>query len=66
MAPKFVIPSGLRISYTLHQPTAMYAAFFKESRTRFTEATKTDRKSGGSREPALSEVEWGPAVRPSL
>ena len=42
-------PVELRISYTLHQPTATYAAFFKESRTRFTDATKTDRKSGGSR-----------------
>jgi hypothetical protein len=28
-----------------------------------TNATNLDRKSGGSREPALSEVEWGPAVR---
>jgi len=28
----------------------------------FTETTKSDRKSGGSREPALSEVERGPAV----
>jgi hypothetical protein len=41
-ALNFVIPpapacrgSVLRISYTLHQPTATYAAFFKETRTRF-------------------------------
>jgi len=34
---------------TLHQSTATYAAFFKESRTRSTDATKPDRKSGGSR-----------------
>ena len=38
-ALNFVIPSGLRISYTPHQPTATYAAFFKGSRTRFTDAT---------------------------
>jgi hypothetical protein len=29
------------------------------------DTTELDRKSGGSREPALSEVERGPAVRPS-
>jgi hypothetical protein len=45
----FVIPSGLRISYTRHSSTATYAAFFKESRMIFTETTKSDRKSGGSR-----------------
>jgi hypothetical protein len=45
----FVIPSGLRISYTLHPPTATYAAFSKESRMRFNDATEPDRKSGGSR-----------------
>ena len=33
---------------------------------RFSETTKPDRKSGGSREPALSEVERGPAVRLSV
>jgi hypothetical protein len=45
----FVIPSELRISYTLHQPTTTYAAFLKESHTRFNDATEPDRKSGGSR-----------------
>src|SRR5271154_1953427 len=34
---------------TLHSSTATYAAFFKESRMRFTETTKPDRKSGGRR-----------------
>ena len=47
---------------TLHQSTATYAAFRKESRTRITDATEPDGKSGGSREPALSEVERGSAV----
>jgi hypothetical protein len=54
--PHFVIPpapacrgSELRISTTLLSSTAMYAAFFKESRMKSTETTKPDRKSGGSR-----------------
>jgi hypothetical protein len=34
---------------TLLSSTATYAAFFKESRMKFTDATKPDRKSGGSR-----------------
>jgi hypothetical protein len=34
---------------TLLSKTTTYAAFFGESRTRFTETTKPDRKSGGSR-----------------
>jgi hypothetical protein len=38
--PPLVIPSGLRISYTLHQLTATYAAFLEESRTRLSDATK--------------------------
>jgi len=29
---------------------------------RFANAIKLDRRSGGRREPALSEVEWGSAV----
>jgi hypothetical protein len=48
-ALSFVIPSELRISYTLLSETTTYAAFFEESRTIFTETTKSDRKSGGSR-----------------
>ncbi len=38
--PTLVIPSGLRISYALHQLTATYAAFFEASRTRFADAAK--------------------------
>jgi hypothetical protein len=34
---------------TLLSETTTYAAFFEESRTTFTETTKSDRKSGGSR-----------------
>ena len=34
---------------TLLSSTTTYAAFFEESRMRFTETTKPDRKSGGSR-----------------
>jgi hypothetical protein len=37
--------------------TQVGAGFSKESRMRFTESTNSDRKSGGSGEPALSEVE---------
>ena len=45
----FVIPSELRISYYAALTTTTYAAFFEESRMKFTETTKPDRKSGGSR-----------------
>jgi hypothetical protein len=55
-ASNFVIPpapacrgSELRISYYAALITATYAAFFEESRMRFTEIETSDRKSGGSR-----------------
>jgi len=42
---------------TLHSPTPACAAFSKESRMKFANATKSNRKSGErSGEPALSEV----------
>ena len=41
--------SGTRISCHAALDEATYAAFFEESRMRFTETTKPDRKSGGSR-----------------
>ena len=40
---------GTRISCHAALDEATYAAFFKESRMRFTEIAKSDRKSGGSR-----------------
>jgi hypothetical protein len=47
--PPLVIPSALRISYYAARKTTTYAAFSKESRMRFIETTKPDRKSGASR-----------------
>jgi hypothetical protein len=37
-----------RISYIAVPPKVTYAAFRKESRTKFANATKLDRKSGGA------------------
>jgi hypothetical protein len=44
----FVIPTEPRISYYAAPPTTTYAAFVAESRMKFAEPTKLDRKSGGS------------------
>jgi len=46
---KIVIPTGADPDF-LHLSTAQvtYAAFRKESRTKFANATKLDRKSGGA------------------
>jgi hypothetical protein len=47
--PRRAVGANSGFPTTLHQSTATYAAFLKESRRRFTDATKPDRKSGGSR-----------------
>jgi hypothetical protein len=48
-ALNFVIPTGADPdSYSAVPPKATYAAFRKESRTKFVNATKLDRKSGGA------------------
>jgi hypothetical protein len=47
--PHFVIPSELRISYYAALKNDHVCGFLKESRMRFIETTKLDRKSGGSR-----------------
>jgi hypothetical protein len=44
----FVIPTEPRISYYAAPPTTTYAAFIEESRMKFADPTKLDRKSGGS------------------
>jgi len=41
-------PERTRISYFAKLTTAAYAAFFKESRRNFANATNLDRKSGGA------------------
>jgi hypothetical protein len=43
----FVIPTEPRISYYAAPPMTAYAAFRKESRMKFANATKPDRKSRG-------------------
>ena len=53
--PPLVIPKRTQISYFAALPAATYAALRKESRTKSTEATVFDRKSGAAE---------GPAVRP--
>ena len=45
--PPMSLGANSRFPTTLLSPTATYAAFFKESRTKFTDATRPDRKSGG-------------------
>jgi hypothetical protein len=45
---RFVIPTEPRISYYAGPPTTTYAAFIEESRMKFADPTKLDRKSGGS------------------
>jgi hypothetical protein len=45
----FVIPSELRISCYAAPINGHVCGFLEESRTRFTEVTKPDRKSGGRR-----------------
>jgi hypothetical protein len=47
-ALRFVIPTEPRISYYAAPPTTTYAAFLEESRMKFADPTKLDRKSGGS------------------
>jgi len=44
----FVIPTEPRISYYAAPSTTTYAAFIEESRMKFADPTKLDRKSGGS------------------
>jgi hypothetical protein len=41
-------PDRTRISYYAAPPKTTYAAFIEESRMKFANATKPDRKSGGS------------------
>jgi hypothetical protein len=47
-------PGRTRISYYAAPEMATCAAFLEESRMKLADPTKLDRKSGASREPALS------------
>jgi hypothetical protein len=63
LSRRAVEPERTQISYIAALSKATYAAFRKESRIKFANATKVHRNSGErSGEPALSEVEGDPAV----
>lgn len=53
-----VLPALTRISGTRHQATATRAAFIEESRMKFVNANKLDRKSGGRTWRRISLPKW--------